>query len=139
MARALPVAPVSTLLALAAGGARLFDASHVVAMMDARRDEIYVAAFEIDPEKGAIQEVVSESVIRPETLSLPSTAEWIAVGDGWEPHSRHIQTDEMRIRPSTLTHPHAQDIGRLAAKMHQSGQTVGASGANPVYLRGSLT
>ena len=72
-------------------------------------------------------------------LSLPPATEWLAVGDGWERYSLRLNAAEKGIRPSDLKYPHAQDVGRLAAKMQASGRTVAASEASPVYLRGSVT
>ena len=138
-ARNLPVAPVSTLLALAAGGARLFDASRIVAMMDARRGEVYVAAFEIDAALNDIRVVVEESVMPPQLLELPPSQDWLVVGNGWQEHTTGTAPEAMPAQRGDLLHPHARDIARLAARMHAAGKTVAARDALPIYLRGGVS
>ncbi len=137
-ARNLPVAPVSTLLALAAGGARLFDASNVVASIDARRGEVYAAAFEFDAAYNVVRVVVEESVIRPGQLELPPSANWLGVGNGWHAYAADIAPAGTPSRQSDLLYPRAEDVARLAVNMHATGNTVAARDALPIYLRGGV-
>ena len=137
-ARNLPVAPVSTLLALAAGGARLYEASKIVAVMDARRGQVYAAAFEIDAALRDVHVVVEESVMRLEELDLPPSVDWLGVGTGLEEYAARIAPVKMPMRLGDLMHPRARDIARLAARMHATGRTVAARDALPVYLRRAL-
>ena len=137
-ARNLPVAPVSTLLALAAGGARLFDAAKIVAMMDARRGEVYVAAYEVDAALNDIRVIVEESVIPPQRLALPPSQDWFGVGNGWQEHAAGVAPAAMPARRGDLMHPHASDIARLARGMHAAGNIVAAQDALPIYLRGGI-
>ena len=134
-ARDLPVAPVSSLFALAAGAARLFDASKVVTVTDARRKEIYTAAFELNEDLRATRVIDAERVIAPEEFRLPAPQDWLAVGGGWKEYENRFASDMIPPRRADLPHPRARDVARIAAIMHESGQSVSPRDALPVYLR----
>ena len=131
----LPVAPVSTLFALAAGAARLFDAAKVVTVTDARRKEIYTAAYELNEDLSSTRVVDAERVIAPEDFRLPATADWVAVGNGWKEYENRFAPAMIPPRRPDLPHPRARDVARIAAIMYESGQSVAPRDALPVYLR----
>ena len=137
-ARALAVAPVSSLAALAAGAARLYDARHVAVALDARRSEIYAGAWRFAHRADTGTAVVDECVIAPERLMLPQRADWLAVGNGWPAYRERFSAALAQLPQAELLYPHAQDVARLGLALHAAGMTVDAAAAQPVYLRGAL-
>lgn len=130
----LPVVAVSTLQAVAqASGAMV--GQRVLAVLDARMNEIYAAAFEIDA-AGIAQPVGDEQLVAYHAVQLPPTwqdqAVWI-VGSG----AALLDVSGLQIvatvDPSVTAH--ATQIAQLAHVALQQGQQVSAAHALPVYLR----
>ncbi len=135
--RACPVAPVSTLevLALAAG----LEDGPVVALLDARRDEVYAAVFApplsagLDPPRS----LLSEGVYNAAELAAQLPARCRLVGEGAE-----IVGDELRRRLGegvTLADPgivpRARGVGILAARLLRAGGGIDAKVLVPRYVR----
>ena len=138
LARDLPLAPVSTLAALAAGGARLHGARQVVAALDARRDEVYLAALRFDAAFDIEQVVIADCVVAPETVTLANPALWLAVGNGWGTYHARLAVDVAAMPRAPLLYPHATDVARLGLARYARGAAVAVADAVPVYLRGAL-
>lgn len=134
----LPLAPVSTLAALAAGGARLHGAREVLAAIDARRDEIYFAAYRFDANGKLEQQSIADCVLAPEAVTVAAPAAWLAVGNGWSVYATRFADDLAAVRRVPLLFPHATDVAHLGAAMHARGDSVDVAHALPLYLRGAL-
>jgi tRNA threonylcarbamoyladenosine biosynthesis protein TsaB len=140
----LPVYGVSTLAAMAQAAQRLHGARQVVAAIDARMAEVYLAAFQTTDDSGLMQLVGQEIAIKPDQLtrSLFSDAHveqcW-AVGTGWQTYGSKLQQwQSAQVSPSIL-YPSAQDMLTLAQPAWASGQFVAAELAEPVYVRDEVT
>lgn len=128
----LPVAPVSSLAAVAQAAAR----THVLALLDARMGQVYAGAFVRASE--TLRAAESERVLAPEAVRAPvSGGEWWGVGSGWD---RYAPILEQALggalagwSPGCL--PHAREVARLGAAMAARGELVAAEQALPVYLR----
>jgi len=134
----LPLMGVSTLEALALAAHRKWHARHVIAALDARMDEIYVAAYHCS--QNVLTVALEESVIPPSKLQLPKSdriIEWLGIGSGWQLLSNipvDVQATVAQTLPGEL--PAAEDIVRLAAASWERGARGGAPHAViPVYLR----
>ena len=138
LARDLPLAPISTLAALAAGGARLHGARRVLAALDARRDEIYFAALCFDDAGAITQQVIADCVLAPEAVTIAAAAQWLAVGNGWQVYHTRLAPDIAAVPRAPLLHPHATDVARLGAALHAAGRSVAVADALPLYLRGAV-
>lgn len=137
----IPTLPVSSLAALAQGVYRTVGAEHIVTLLDARMDELYVGCYQIVGGTAALVETQTEELLlSPLQLDqhrplLISSSAWQGVGDGWRfadrfpDFARQVSVIE---RPS---YPHAQDILTLAADALKKGLQVPAEQALPVYLR----
>jgi len=129
----LPVLPVSTLAALALAAADKEQVSSVVAALDARMNEIYVASYKISA--GELTPVLEEKVCAPAELSLDSS-DYFAVGSGW----RYLEDMSSELQSSVtvsdeLYYPSAAYMLRLAEQDWAQGKAVAADKALPVYLR----
>lgn len=134
----LPLAPVSTLAALAASGARLYGERQIVAALDARRAEIYLAALRFDDVCDVGQSVIADCVLAPEAVSIAAPAQWLAVGNGWPTYHARFAPAIAAIPRAALLYPHAHDVARLGGDLHRRGGSVAAADALPMYLRGAV-
>jgi tRNA threonylcarbamoyladenosine biosynthesis protein TsaB len=132
----LPVVPVSTLAAMAQGAVRQWQREKIVPAIDARMEEVYAAAYQVD-EDGLVRLVTEECVCRPEQLTPLEGAGWFGVGSGWQSYGEVLAAalgDALEGWEADF-YPHARDVALLAAAAYEKGLTVPAEQALPVYLR----
>ncbi len=118
----LPVLGIGTLaaLALASGEAKAY------ACLDARMNEVYVAAYD----NGV--EVLSPVVCQPAQAPLPPGKDWIGCGDGFASYGA-LLPGFVRVRADLR--PTADAVVRLAAPRFARGEGVAAAEAVPLYVR----
>ena len=121
----LPVAGIGTLeaLALASGEVRVF------ACLDARMNEVYFAAYEV--EQGRVREVVAPRVAPPAEVRLPD-GDWVGCGDGFASYAAALPRPAL-VRPDVF--PTAAAVAELAMPRFAAGQGVDAAQAMPLYVR----
>lgn len=144
----LPVIPVSTLAAMAAGYWRQESVAYagsvrgpLLVALDARMDEVYWGIFESNEKYIEPTLVGEESVMPPSLLASHENvralnAHFTAVGPGWH------YTDLAVIKPEHIVieaYPHAEDIVRIAAEKFARGEVIPVQQAEPVYLRNSVS
>lgn len=126
----LPVMPVGTLEALAAES----DGERILALLDARMNEVYYAALESD---GAGFRLADEiRVAAPAALVLPSGAGWLACGNALGAYpalARRVAEAGFLSRPEIM--PTASAVARLAAPRLKRGEGCDPGLAAPVYVR----
>ena len=131
----LPVAPVSSLAALAQGVYRKDNAvTSVCAAFDARIKEVYWGNFQLH--NGIMNSVTDEAVDSPEDCYLPDDVMWTAVGSGWAAYPKmktRLSSQLVKVLPALS--PLARDMIPLARQIITDGQAVAAEEAIPVYLR----
>jgi len=130
----LPLMPVPTLQALAQTAWRVHLATHVVACLDARMREVYVAAYA--REQGCWNEVLAPAVLPPAeaSMSFGGGAAWLGAGGGFAAYPAlaaqlallHVDADAV---------PDARAIGELAQPRFVAGEGVAAANALPLYVR----
>lgn len=131
------VAPISDLAALAQRAIDAHGATHVLACLDARMEEIYWGRFERDP-RGLAVAVGEERVSAAADVQFPSGTDWHGIGSGWRVP---MLSDRARAAGLAPTHlhpalfPRAEEIARLGAAVFQAGDGVPPEQALPVYLR----
>ncbi len=123
-----PLIPVVTLEALAEdhGGAR------VLACIDARMGELYLAAYE--RESTAWRAVLQPMLVKPSALPALS-GPWSGVGSGFGAHAQALAGKYDLAEQNPRAFPRARAIARLGATALARGQTVAAEHAAPLYLR----
>jgi len=128
----LPVLPLSSLQTLAQGAYRQFGAGRVLALFDARMDEVYVGAYGIG-EHELMQPLAPERLGPPASVPLPEGA-FFAAGNG-------LAYREVLAARCTITgaepglFPQAEDLLALAVPAFLAGQGLAPELALPVYLR----
>jgi tRNA threonylcarbamoyladenosine biosynthesis protein TsaB len=129
----LPVVPVVTLLAMAQACREASGASDVLAVMDARMEEVYWAQYRY--ENGW------QTVIEP-TLSAASAVapigEVLACGNGLSAYPAAFSRLPVAKDLEPPVMPHAAQVAQLARIAFAEGRVVAARDAQPVYLRNKV-
>ncbi|MCC5878534.1 MAG: tRNA (adenosine(37)-N6)-threonylcarbamoyltransferase complex dimerization subunit type 1 TsaB [Idiomarina sp.] len=146
----LPIVQVSTLAAMAQACARLHQATHVAAAIDARMGEVYFGTYKLV--EGLMQEVSGEIVCPPQQVrvaieSLPQSGAatlWHGCGTGWETYpdelQQALQAQQLKAEvPGVVRFPHALDMLTLGIAAFAQGAGIDAVDLSPHYLRNEVT
>lgn len=131
----LPVIPISSLAALAQAAYMDLGWKKILAGMDARIQEIYWAAYEVD-EEGLVQLQGQEIICAPQQIPFPNDKEWYGAGNAWEVYAEQMSYQPLKIDSTCL--PTAQAVLKLAKVKYAQKEWVSAKDALPVYLRDSV-
>jgi tRNA threonylcarbamoyladenosine biosynthesis protein TsaB len=128
----VPQVPVCTLEALAQGAFDEHGATRVVACLDARMREVYVARYALDNARWTVER--EPAVVHPSDLEPPPGEAWFGAGDGFLAYPElasalHIAQFDAQLLPQ------ARAVARVAMPRVASGETVDAGRALPVYVR----
>ena len=136
----LPVAPISSLQALAQGVSRELGQDAVLAGFDARMHEVYWGAYRLGAE-GIVQALLAESVCLPGNVPVPNDGEWFGAGSAWRSYGEQLRAvvGARLVGMDPEHYPHARDVAELGAAAAARGETVAAAQALPVYLRDAVT
>ncbi|MDR2990566.1 MAG: tRNA (adenosine(37)-N6)-threonylcarbamoyltransferase complex dimerization subunit type 1 TsaB [Burkholderiaceae bacterium] len=143
---ALPVLPVDTLLAVAEDARRKsapHGAARVLALLDARMDQVYAAAYVWAD--GAWQAASSMTVGAPEALALPAAepldgaqpVDWVLAGNIFNSSADYAGRlpPPLRALPRIDARPTADALLVLAPARLAQGLAVAAHDALPLYIR----
>jgi tRNA threonylcarbamoyladenosine biosynthesis protein TsaB len=130
-----PVAPVSSLLALAW---KLRDSQNklVCPMLDAKKGEIYAALYEV--EGGRMKEGLAQGAYSPgDFLSrLPAHRNILFIGNGAELYRPKIQAHlKDKARFSSRSGFIAYEVGRLGGELFKAKKSVSSDRLEPLYFR----
>ncbi|MGH8799465.1 MAG: tRNA (adenosine(37)-N6)-threonylcarbamoyltransferase complex dimerization subunit type 1 TsaB [Casimicrobiaceae bacterium] len=130
----LRVLGVSTLEALAETARRRDGATQVIAALDARMREVYVAAYRHDGARW--RESIAPAVTDPAAAPLPEGRGWTGAGNGFAayPALRQRYASSLDACEPALA-PTATAIGSLALPRLAAGDGVAARDAAPIYVR----
>lgn len=122
-----PVLPVDTLLAVAEEARFAAGFERVVAVLDARMDEVYWAAYA--HEEGRWRREGAIALGQPESVAVP--AGWTVAGNAFPAYPGRLATPG----PHAAALPTAPALLRLAPELLAAGLAVPAAGALPLYIR----
>ncbi|MDH5518111.1 MAG: tRNA (adenosine(37)-N6)-threonylcarbamoyltransferase complex dimerization subunit type 1 TsaB [Gammaproteobacteria bacterium] len=134
----IPVLPVSTLAAIAAGVFEQHGHRDILTAIDARMGEVYWAAYRV--EAGCVSLQGRELVSSVENLPQAEAGSWAGAGSGWSAHKASL-TEKYGIEASMIYAdylPSAESIVQLAAADYQLNKQMPAHQAQPVYLRDNV-
>jgi len=148
----LPVASISSLAALAQGYSKTSQANKVLVASDARMDEVYFAAYEMQPkgasfgaQQGFMTLTGKECVIKPQQLyshlaELGLDKSWQLTGNGWSVYQEQLQSVSEQCTPLLYSEPYpeAKYIAFLAFKEIADNSLLNAEQISPVYLRNNV-
>lgn len=135
----IPVAPISTLAALAHGCWRELGWGRVLAAFDARMGEVYWAACLVQGE-GLVETLGEEIVTAPGQVPLPPDQGWRGAGSGWSAYGSEL-CERLGGAVAGLSPGRecsAWDIALIGRRLIAAGQGVDAAQALPVYLRNEV-
>jgi tRNA threonylcarbamoyladenosine biosynthesis protein TsaB len=131
-----PVAGISTLAALARGA--VLAGKPILAMLDARKGEVYAALYAPDG-KGGVTELLSPEAVKPEALLSRIDGEVLCIGTGAVAYAEAIQEalgervvfapEYNTIRPCV--------VANLGFDAFQGSEEAEAGALTPLYLRKS--
>jgi len=130
----VPLLPVDTLLAVAEEACHAHAAEaarfNVVAVLDARMDEVYTARYAWAD--GRWTQPGGWDVIKPEALAAPAVdADWVVAGSGFPVYGERLLPGWHRLDAL----PTAAAMLRLAPALLAAGQAVAPQDALPRYIR----
>lgn len=136
LARDLPVVGVSSLAMLAQRAIRLHGAQQVVAVIDARMQEVYVGAYRRDSSGLATPVIADQVCAAPAAPALPAGS-WSAVGTGWGRYETELRRAlAVQINtPDAAALPHAEDALALGLPEFAAGRAISGDDLAPAYLR----
>ncbi|MBU2409961.1 MAG: tRNA (adenosine(37)-N6)-threonylcarbamoyltransferase complex dimerization subunit type 1 TsaB [Gammaproteobacteria bacterium] len=124
----IDVLPVDTLLAVAEEARHRFGAERVLALLDARMDQVYAARCDF----GTTPPTVSETqLFSPEALVVPEG--WAVAGNAWTAYGARLGGVDGATFREVL--PGAEAILRLAPALLAAGHAVPPAEALPFYVR----
>ncbi|WP_150539747.1 tRNA (adenosine(37)-N6)-threonylcarbamoyltransferase complex dimerization subunit type 1 TsaB [Actinobacillus vicugnae] len=134
----LPVVPVSNLLAMAQAAYEKTGATNVVALIDARMNEVYFAQYERVGQSW--QEIVVEQVCAPEKAisQMQVKDSIVVVGTGWAAYPQFAEAN-LPLVVSDIILPSAKSMITLANAAVEQGSVLSALEIEPVYLRNEVT
>ncbi|MGK6308052.1 tRNA (adenosine(37)-N6)-threonylcarbamoyltransferase complex dimerization subunit type 1 TsaB [Variovorax sp. DT-64] len=122
----VPLLPVDTLHAVAEEARHRFGATRVVALLDARMDELYAAHYDFEQPAGNDAE---PRLLAPEQVQVPP---------GWALAGNVFTAYGGRLPPAAACHealPAAEAMLRLAPELLAAGRAVPPAQAWPLYVR----
>lgn len=132
----IPVAPVSTLAAIASRAFRQSGHQKIAVAIDARMGEVYWGAYDAGSEEPVL--IGEEVVCHPDQVSALDN-QWVAAGTGWQAYPEQLTAASGAAPVEGIDpFPHAIDILAIGAEMIKHNRGVAAELALPVYLRDNV-
>lgn len=136
----LPVVPVSSLAALAAGSRRThpeWQSAPVAAALDARMQQVYWGIYSAEsPHDSLVPEAVADPQTVVQQLQQGAYSPLFAAGPGWH-YGDFVAAPLAKVDLEAAIH--AQDIAVLALQLWQNGAAISAEALEPLYLRNEVT
>jgi len=124
----VPLLPVDTLHAVAEDARERHGATHVVAVLDARMDQVYTARYACAAGGALLQPESEVEVVAPEQVVMPEG--WRLAGNAFAAYG-----DRLPAAPRIDALPSAAALLRLAPALLAAGRQVAPSDAWPLYVR----
>lgn len=133
--RALPVVPVGTLVACAeAARLNAGDTTRVLAVLDARMDEVYWADYAWDGAAGDWRELAPASLAAPADVRVPD-APFVLAGNAAAAFGERLPACARARTIDANALPHALPVAHVALRAYRAGRVVPADRAVPEYVR----
>ena len=132
----LPVLPMVTLAAMAEACRARTGAVDVLAVLDARMNEVYWAQYR--HEGAGWREVAAPALCAPDAVQPLAADGLAACGNGFAVYPDAFAGKTFALGALDDILPHARDMAPLAAAALAAGQGVPAAQAQPLYLRNKV-
>jgi len=135
----LPVIPLVTLAAMAEACRARTGATEVLAVLDARMNEVYWAQYRwLGGANGAWTTVIEPVLSAPEAVQPVVVDGLAACGNGFAAYPQAFEGKAFAAAADGSIVPHAREMARLAAPAFAAGQALPAAEAQPLYLRNKV-
>ena len=137
----IPIAPVSSLAAVAVEVFATTDAGEVIVAQDAHMNEVYLGGFRRVAD--ALPVALFEERLQPQTpideLDQAHADRRVAAGFGWQRYPVLLAANEDRIaNTSEVLHPRARFLLPLGRALVDEGATIAPQDLVPAYLRNKV-
>ncbi len=133
-----PVIAVSSLQALAQQVYDRLNVRDVLAVLDARMQEVYWGCYQAGAD-GLMQAITADQVQKPASLSLDSAVVYTAVGTGCAVYADLLLANNPSlIIDHSVQFPRAQEVAKLALAKFASGELLAPGAAVPTYVRNQV-
>lgn len=133
-----PVIPVSSLQALAQQAANLHGNAEILALIDARMQEVYWGIYNVD-NNGIVKSAIEDSLQKPEVLRVDPNTSYLAVGTGATVYADVLRQNNPNLQfDPNIQYPRAEEILQIALQEYQRGAVVAPSAAIPTYVRNDV-
>ncbi len=114
------------------------DALHVLTMLDAKRDQVYAAAYSIANDE--THETISARVTDPRTFlaalsEISQVQSWLAAGEGVAACREVLLQAGIQVADESLWKPSARGVAQCGLHRAAAGQFAGVAEMLPIYLR----
>lgn len=137
----LPLLPVVTLDAMALACRQAHGADTVLAVLDARMNEVYWAQYRFDgdtPVAVLAPALTAPADVAPAAVSEAPTGPLSACGNGFAAYPDAFAGKPFAAGAHAAIMPHAVQIAHLGARLFEQGHAVPAAQAQPIYLRNKV-
>jgi len=134
----LPVLPMITLEAMAEACRARTGARDVLAVLDARMNEVYWAQYRHDAASGSWTTVAAPALCAPEAVAPHAVPGLAACGNGFAAYPDAFAGKAFAAAAHADILPHARELAVLAAPALAGGAAVAADAAQPLYLRNKV-
>jgi len=134
----LPVLPLVTLEAMAEACRARTGAGEVLAVLDARMNEVYWAQYRFDAASGDWAAVCAPVLCAPEAVAPQPAAGLVACGNGFSAYPDAFAGKAFGADALADILPHARELAPLGARALARGEAVAADAAQPLYLRNKV-
>lgn len=129
---------ISSLAALAQQAHNKLHAVQVLALLDARMQEIYCGKYSF-AQSNLATALAEDCLIKPEILIVDAPEHWMAVGTACAAYAASLQqyNPELIVEPSIL-YPRAQEVVQLALAEFAQANFLSAEQIVPAYIRNDV-
>jgi tRNA threonylcarbamoyladenosine biosynthesis protein TsaB len=133
-----PIIAISSLQALAQQVANSDPKANILALIDARMQEIYCGIYKANAQ-GLVESLVQDSLQKPSDFLVDSSINYVAVGTGAHAYADILQQNNANININqSILHPRAQEVAQLATAKLARGETLKPEDAIPTYIRNDV-
>ena len=125
---------ISSLEALAATAARTSKYSNIATATDAKRKQVYFAAYVFEEETRQTRTVIKDRIINPSEISPPLGQTWALAGEGWYHYENLLDKTFIPLEHTGVTETEISDILAIGERKIRQNK-IEEDIVSPVYLR----
>lgn len=130
-----PVIAVPSLQALAQQSFDINGCENIIAMLDARMQEVYWGGYKANP-NNLVTTILADRLQNPDNFMVDPVVRWVAVGTGVAAYSDLIKRNNHNlVTDVAILYPRAQEVAKIAADLFKRGLILQPSDAVPTYIR----